>query len=86
MKTHKLWDVTFFARKHGAIGVFYPITRRVLGENKEDAKENCFFFLHRDGYETNHCMNIDLVDESSERERRRYERNMQNMMGNETDD
>lgn len=52
------FSITYSARKEGAIGAFYPVTRNYITGNAKRAKQLCFDRLHREGYETNHCIEI----------------------------
>ena len=50
----KIYEVGYEARKHGSIGIFGNVTRRVMANTESEAKEAAFRVLHLDDYETNH--------------------------------
>lgn len=46
------YEVTYEARKVGAIGTFSPRTVRVIGDSPARARDAAFAQIHREGYET----------------------------------
>lgn len=64
----KNYAVTFEARKSGAIGIFYPLTRTVSAPDAETATRYAMRTLHAESYETRFPIKTKQVTPSEEEE------------------
>lgn len=64
----KNYSVTFEARKSGAIGIFYPLTRTVAAPDAETATRYAMRTLHAESYETRFPIRTKQVTTPSEEE------------------